>query len=321
MVDSISRYFEKEFMIILMGVMPSILARKGLAARDKVAKAFLEYFQNGGQEKGSPLPRQHLALYTRHEADIEDIARLEVGMSIAFLDNTAPALFWLLMFIYSRPQLLQEVRKELEAIVKTTTNANGEAVRNLDITTVTNSCPLLTSAFQETLRYRSMGTAVRQVMEDTILDGKWLLKKDALIQMPSRVIHVNSSIWGSDAADFDPYRFTKESIPTTSNGKRPPRTAFRAFGGGTTLCPGRHFATNEILALVSMFVMRFEMKPAKGGWKQPKTDSTRVATVIMEPDEDIEVDISPRVGLEGGKWVFGLKDSTSFLALAAEDQM
>lgn len=283
-----------------------------------MAQAFKEYFQNDGQKKDSPLPQQHLALYTRHEADIEGVARLEVGMSIAFLDNTAPVLFWLLMFIYSRPHLLQEVRKELEDVVETSTNFNGEVIRNLDITTVTNNCPPLTSAFQETLRYRSIGTAVRQVTEDIILDGKWLMKKDALIQMPSRVIHVNSSIWGSDAADFDPYRFTKDSIPTTSNGKRPPRTAFRAFGGGTTLCPGRHFATNEILVLVSMFVMRFEMKPTKGGWKQPKTDNTRVATVIMEPDEDIEVDIYAREGLEGVKWVFGLKDSTSFLAMAAE---
>ena len=31
--------------------------------------------------------------------------------------------------------------------------------------------PLLTSTYQEVLRYRSVSTSVRQVMEDTMLDG------------------------------------------------------------------------------------------------------------------------------------------------------
>lgn len=43
-INSISRYFEKEFMIILMGIMPSILARKGIAARDKSGTGFQGIF-------------------------------------------------------------------------------------------------------------------------------------------------------------------------------------------------------------------------------------------------------------------------------------
>jgi cytochrome P450 len=34
--------------------------------------------------------------------------------------------------------------------------------------------------------------------------------------------------------------------------------ALRPFGGGTTLCPGRHFATNEILGGLAALMLRLE---------------------------------------------------------------
>ncbi|KAM7210403.1 hypothetical protein V8F06_014220 [Rhypophila decipiens] len=112
------------------------------------------------------------------------------------------------------------------------------------------------SSYQETLRHRSMGTSVREVMQDTMLDGRWLLKKGAMLQMPSRIIHQDSGLWGSDVADYNPRRFLPEERKN-----RPSNICFRAFGGGETLCPGRHFATNEALAVVALFVVRFDMVP------------------------------------------------------------
>ena len=89
--------------------------------------------------------------------------------------------------------------------------------------------------------------------------------------------------------------------------------AFRAFGGGTTLCPGRHFAGHEILATVAMFVCRFEMTPIGGkGWVLPDTGNTNVVATIMEPDSDVEVEITVRSGWGDGKWGFGFKGSETF---------
>lgn len=36
--------------------------------------------------------------------------------------------------------------------------------------------------------------------------------------------------------------------------------ALRPFGGGTTLCPGRHFATNEIMGGLAALMLRLEME-------------------------------------------------------------
>jgi cytochrome P450 len=250
---------------------------------------------------------------------VEDNARFEIGGGIAMLVNTAPPVFWMLVLVYSNPELLDDIRKEVASIMTTSLGDSGNVVRNLDISSVKSSCPLLASTYQEILRFRSMGASVRLVMEDTLLDGRWLLKKDNLIQMPSRVIHADGAIWGTDVADFNPRRFLKEEKPKTPNGKRPSPIAFRAFGGGATLCPGRHFATNEILTIVTMFVMRFDMKPVTGDWSLPTTHNTNIVSTMMEPDTDIEVEITLREGFEDGSWAFGLEHSEKTFALTAED--
>ena len=251
---------------------------------------------------------------------VKDIARYEIGDAVALLVNTAPAAFWMLLLVYAHPGLLEDIRKEVGLIVTETSDSAG-MIRHIDITTLKSTCPLLTSTFQEVLRYRSMGTSVRQVMEDTVLEDRWLLKKDSMIQMPSRVMHTSSSLWGPDANEFQPRRFMKNNEQSRKDVKAPPAAAFRAFGGGSTLCPGRHFATNEVLAVATMFAMRFDMVPATGGWALPTVEKTNVAAVMMEPDTDLEVLVSRRKGWEQDRWSFGLEISDNIFAVVAEDRV
>ena len=306
-------------MAILLGVLPSITARKGIAGRAKVVQAFERYFRTEGHKEGSILIQNRYQTGAKNGLSIEDIARFEVGGAIATLVNTVPAAFWTLLFLYSQPGILEDIRKEVSSIMTETIDETGDSIRSLDITSVKTNCPLLTSTFQEVLRQRSVGTSIRQVMQDTMLDDQWLLKKGCITLTPSRVLHKDSAIWGSDVDVFNPRRFMKGEVPKTENGKRPNPTAFRAFGGGTTMCPGRHFATAEILAVVTMFVMRYDMLPTTGEWTLPKTDNTNVAATVMEPDNDVEVEVSTREGFESGRWAFGLRDSEMIFALVAED--
>ena len=305
-------------MALLIGILPSVTARKGLAGRAKVARAFEHYLNTDGHKQASILMKNRYETSAKNGVAIGDIARFEVGGSIAILVNTAPAVFWMVLLTYSHPGLIDELRKEIGQMMNEQIK-NGDTIRTLDITSLKTSCPLLTSTFQEVLRYRSIGTSVRQVMEDTVLDDKWLLKKDCMVQMPSRVIHKDNSIWGSDVDEFNPRRFMKDEPQKTQSGRRPNATAFRAFGGGTTLCPGRHFATNEILAVVTMFIIRYDMKPTSGEWSMPDTQNTNVTSVVMEPDTDVEVELWTRPGFEEGHWEFDLKDSMTAFAVVAED--
>jgi cytochrome P450 len=304
--------FEKGIMSILIGVLPSLTARKATAARDKVAKAFLRYYQSDALEMASAYAKNRYHAEVKNKITLEDMGRFEVGGSLAVLVNTVPASFWTLVLFYSHPGLLVKLRKEVDACTNTKT-VDGATVKVLDIATLKANCPLLLSAYQEVLRYRSMGVSVREVVEDTYLD-QWLLKKGAILQMPSRVIHQDASLWGESVGEFNPRRFLAEE-----KGNRPSDVCFRAFGGGKTLCPGRHFATNEVLAVVALFISRFEMKPVEGGWKLPTTGKTNAAAVIMGPDNDIEVEITARDGFGNVKWAVNLEKSDSVFAMVTED--
>ncbi|KAK7917930.1 hypothetical protein PG985_009804 [Apiospora marii] len=314
--------FEGGLMSILVGVLPWLTARKPIAARDRVAKAFEAYYRAGGVEQASAYARMRYQVEVDNRVPLADIARWEVGGSIAVLVNTTPSAFWTLLLLHSCPGLVDDIRKEIDACTETKTTTStedggstGSTLKTLDITTLKEKCPLLLSAYQEGLRYTSIGTSVREVMEDTYLEG-YLLKKGTMLQMPSRIIHQNTSLWGPGAADFDPRRFLAEN-----KANRPNDACFRAFGGGKTLCPGRHFATNEVLAVVALFVARFDMKPVKGTWEQPSTLNSNVAAVVMEPDHDVEVAITNREGFGGGevRWAINLHPSEKVFALVTED--
>ena len=306
--------FEDDFTMILMNVIPSITARKGHRARELMVSAFDKYFREKHHEKGSVLVQNRYRNSWENKIPVNDIARYEVGGSIAILVNTTPAAFWILLYIFAHQNVLQAVRAETTSILNSTTDSAGKQTQSLDITKVKTHCRVLTSVFTEVLRHKTMGIGVRKVMEDTILDGK-LLKKGRTLLMPARVLHTDAAVWGPDVDEFNAKRFIREA-----NTRQADPSAFRGFGGGSTLCPGRHFSTTEILSIVIMFVMRYDMHPVGGKWNFPSTDKSNIASAVMEPDYDIEVDVVPREGSQNQEWAFSLADSEMVFAVVAEDK-
>ncbi|KAK6082992.1 25-hydroxycholesterol 7-alpha-hydroxylase 1 [Seiridium cupressi] len=298
--------FEAGLMQILVGFVPSITARKPVSARAKAVRAFEKYYKEGGIDKASAYARNRHEVEINNDLPAEDIARSSVGGTIALLVNTVPSVFWALLHLHVHPGLLGQIRDEVD----TCTRTDG-ATKIIDMASLKEKCPLLLSAYQEVLRHRAMGASVREVMEDTQLGG-FLLKKGAMLQMPSRVIHTDESLWGS--TEYNPRRFLE-----SEKRSRPRDVCFRAFGGGKTLCPGRHFATNEILAVVALWIARFDMRPVGGEWKMPTTANTNVAAAVMGPDEDVEVEISIREGMEGVGWAVKLEASDKTFAIVTED--
>ncbi|KAI4198859.1 MAG: hypothetical protein LQ350_005008 [Teloschistes chrysophthalmus] len=310
--------FERSIAVLLIDILPHLTARKGYQAREVLSKAFQGYFEAGHHEIGSMLVQgRYQSLYER-KIPIQDIARYEACGSIAILLNTFPTIFWTPFYMFSRPEVLQECRDEVRTIMSITTSSDC-TTRTIHMSSIRQKCPTLTSTMQEALRLHSVGIQVRQVMQDTILDDKYLLKKDAVVLMPSQVVHTDPMVWGPSVSNFDQNRFKKNTKPVKAVKKTSPH-AFRSFGGGTTLCPGRHFATTEILAMAAMMIMRYDLIPPAGEWIAPKTENTNVVAGMMTPDTDIEVDIISRQGCQDGTWHFDFADSDMVFAVAAEDK-
>lgn len=124
-----------------------------------------------------------------------------------------------------------------------------------------DKCPLILATWQETLRLRANVAAVRLVFKDTKISDNYLLKAGSLVQMPSNVLNLDPQTLGADALEYSPARFLESdtnSPPITTTGEKKresKRNGFLTFGTSPWICPGRHFATVEALALISMFVM------------------------------------------------------------------
>lgn len=258
-----------------------------------------EYNSRGGQEKSSHLTKARYNVYVKNGLSSEAIARLELSSIIGILINATPSVFWLLFYIYSVPGLLEDLRQEVANATSTGLLSTQEYQKKHSISVVKlrESCPLLVSTYRETLRLKTNNVYTRWVQADTLLDDRYLLKQGSIVQIPGASMHADPALWGAEVKDFNPRRFIKGAAT-----HRP--GAFRTFGGGTSLCPGRHFALIEIVSTAAMFVMRYDMKPRGGTWKEPKMEGNDVVCSIAPPTSRLDVEISTREGYQGDEWEF-----------------
>lgn len=295
----------------MINFLPSLTATQGCKARTVVSNAFRKYFEEMSHRTGSDVTKARYRTCEKYGIAVGDISGFEVGGLLAILVNTIPTAFWMIYYIFSDPTILEDLRVEIGAIIDTSINNADEPVqRTMDLTSIKGDCPLLSSVFQETLRCRSIGSSTREVLNDTILADRYLLKKGAVIQIPSLVVHADSTIWGPTVAKFDARRFIQPEGKDAGAHKQH-AGASRAFGGGTTLCPGRHFASTEIMCVVAMFVVRYDLTPVSGGWLTPGWTAKNLASAVMCPSRDVEVDVTARKGYEGGSWAFRLVGARS----------
>lgn len=276
--------------------MPQAAGRKGLAARDVVANALTQYYSNGDWEVASALAKSKRQGPVSYGFDEAEAAKIEVPFLIGVLNNTVPSNFWVLSEVFSDHTLLSAIRSEVSAAVESSTSKHI-----INIGLLKRKCPLLLSVYQETLRKRTSFSAARFVIADTTISNgttTYLLKQGSIAYVNSDAIHEDAANWGPDAPNKDLHRF----IDPSKKKKHP--LAFRAFGGAPYICPGRHFATTEVMAIVAMLSMRFDMEPVGGKWKIPK-EKLNMFGSVLPPAEDIEVVFKERKGW-GGEWEFNV---------------
>ena len=122
------------------------------------------------------------------------------------------------------------------------------------------------------------------VTENAVLGDQYLLKAGSIIQILAVVSHQDPQISGQNAAIFDAAHFCPQI----------PAAAFRAFGGGSTLCPSRMLTTTEIFTFISMFILLLDAGPADDGatWSLLKPRFVNMTTLVMTLPEDMRVKVT-----------------------------
>ncbi|KAK8012304.1 hypothetical protein PG991_009679 [Apiospora marii] len=303
----------------MLDILPQkLFFRAAIRARERLVESFAKYYADGSYKRGSDYIQKFTQHCVRQGVPDTDMPRMLLGTVFNNVANTVPSAFWAICHIFSDRCLLKEIRDELErnAVVPNAEKGATDAISTIDLSRLTNSsyCPVLLSTYHEVFRYHGMANSVRVVSEDHLLNGRFLLRKGGLVMISARAQHRNSEVWGSDVDEFQPHRFNisdkkrdvdkgKQQQQQGRRGNRINPVAFRGFGGGVTLCPGRHFATAEILLLVALLVLRFDIQPVGGlPWAIPSTANSSQAEAVEQPDQDIEVRFTPLPGVRKRTW-------------------
>jgi cytochrome P450 len=246
----------------------------------------------GHLESASSIVKGRARVEKEYGMSVDMTARSALSFLFAGVVNTTTTTFWVVLRIFADTRLLAQVRQEIHQAFQLSSQRTGPD--SLSIGVVKETCPTLSAVFRESLRVGSENFSVRVVKEDTMLADRYFLKKGAVVQISGGAIHASSAIWGQDADKFDPDRFLKER--SKGDGFHP--AAFRGFGGGKTLCPGRDFATNEILMFAAMIIHGVDLVAPEGASIFVPEKNDRVMPVhILEPGGkgSPKVIIRPRV--------------------------
>ena len=312
--------FDRVILSLFFGL-PRFLNRKAFEARDKVSKGMLKWQElmikesNGKPADpdgevdwepiwGSRLNRAKQMYYMSEGISVAGRAAFDLGVLFALNSNSLPAAGWMLMHILDPkgdPTLLPRLLKELEAAEK----PDG----SFDIPTLV-TLPLMQSVLHEVLRLYVDVLFTREITEDLKLphnDGKQriLFEKGSVIIAPTWLGHRDEGLWTSPPCnEFCADRWLrtdpetgKQSFSTTGTAGK-----FFPFGGGRTMCPGRNFAKQEILASVATVLTMFDFMPlgfvdAKGEAMDrfPTFRDGLLGSGIMATDEDMKVKITRKM--------------------------
>ncbi|GKT50810.1 25-hydroxycholesterol 7-alpha-hydroxylase [Colletotrichum spaethianum] len=303
--------FEADLPILMLGVAPSITARRCYNARQRLQAALSDYYGNDRDyhEDASQIVKNRAAALRNHGISGEQVGIFELALLHVATSNTIPTLFWFMAYVFSQPELVARLRDEVLPVAQR--SGNGEVT--IDIGTVDERCPLLVSCYREAIRMSNQGMGNRRVMEDTtISDGKgrtYLLKKGCNVQMSAQVTHRLEQSWGPDSASFVPDRFVVKSGKENAESEKMKRASFIAFGGGRHLCPGRNFAFAENLGFVASLLAGFDVSPLDENMKEthsvPIPATCSMTGAVVKPADNgagYGVRVRRREGWENVKW-------------------
>ncbi|GHJ83771.1 hypothetical protein NliqN6_0173 [Naganishia liquefaciens] len=270
--------FDAEF-TKLAGELPAWMCKDAIKYRDVcldiLERWYIEWSNRTeaselrAEEKVSSVIQAVLDFASKHGTKSRDVAAFLLADMFATQANAPPAAAWLIIKLAENPDSLERLRGEIQAglaqcqdgtiasLIKSREIMNGETFA------------FLTSAIKETLRCATSVASIRRVTEDTVFgenrkgegegNGGVLLKRGEMIYCLTRPTHTDSSLH-PDADHWIPERFIPEYKSQQSEGKTV-RNAWMPFGGGTSMCEGRHFALQEIRIFMVTFFHHFDVRP------------------------------------------------------------
>ena len=199
-----------------------------------------------------------------------------VTFLVAGHETTSGLLSFALYYLVKNPRFLERARAEVDEVLGTSAEPTYEQVQRLRY---------VRQVLDESLRLWPTAPGFnRAPREDTVLGGRYAVPARTATNVMAAALHRNTSVWGDDAAEFDPDHMTPERLAAI------PRNAYKPFGTGQRACIGRQFALQEATLVLGMLLQRFEFVDHLGYQLHVKTSLT------VKP-ADFRLQVRPRPGV------------------------
>lgn len=160
-------------------------------------------------------------------------------------ETTTSTLCFIYYFMCNNPRTLLKAQQEVDEVV-------GDGVLQYDMV---RNLKYLDACMKEALRLQHpVSLLTRFAVKDTVVGGKYLIKKGQMISGIWRHFHRDPKVWGDDADEFRPERMLDVNFGTL------PENAWKPFGDGMRACIGRGFAEQEILINMAMVLQKFDIE-------------------------------------------------------------
>lgn len=187
----------------------------------------------------------------------ESLKYMAMQFLLAGRETTAQTLGWFFLLLSQHPEVEAKLRLELTQQLSSSVEASSEISM-----TGLQQCVYLEAALKETVRlYPSAPITARDAAEDTTLSDGTFIPKGVRVGLPSYAMARLPSVWGDDAAQFNPDRWID-----AATGKLVHVSSFKfvSFHAGPRMCIGMNLAMLEMKIAIAHILRRFRVKVVPG---------------------------------------------------------
>ncbi|NRF65930.1 cytochrome P450 [Aquincola sp. S2] len=174
----------------------------------------------------------------------ENIRHQLITFLIAGHETTSGMLSFATYFLLKHPQVLEQARAEVDAVIGT----GPPRIEHLA------KLRYIEQVLMEALRIWPTAPAFQlRAHRDTVIGGRYAIGRRDTVVVLTPMLHRDPRVWGNDVEAFRPERFAPEALAQL------PPNAWKPFGNGQRACIGRPFAMQEAILLVAMMLQRFDL--------------------------------------------------------------